>query len=63
MRKRVLTIRIEEEIKTRLDSLAKQEDRTTSNLVRKMIIRGLEEDWLGNSAIKSKKTRAPKSER
>ena len=57
MRKIVLTIRIEEDVKTRLEEIAKREDRTASYLIRKMILRGLEEGWLEDAPKKRRKIR------
>lgn len=57
MRKAVLTIRIEGDVKARLEEIAKREDRTASYVVRKMILRGLEEDWIEDGPKKQRRSR------
>lgn len=57
MRKAILTIRIEEDVKARLEEIAKREDRTASYLIRKMILRGLEEGWLEDTPKKRQRIR------
>lgn len=57
MRRAVLTIRIEEDVKAKLEALAKQDDRTASSVVRKMILRGLEEGWLEDAPKKRRRIR------